>query len=342
MLDKDSIILENLYNNVILEQIYGNRGFVYHRTQYDPSNSDLIKLGITSSENRRAWYGKGLYCCYDLSSQMQAGMKESYGRYIIKGMIDLNGFAILDSSIYSKSNPNGNFKKHLEEIGTNYDNWKDTIPYSSQIAINIWENLKRKGYNGIVFNGQQDGKVAVIWNRSNFIPFKYTSDEGKTWQNLNPNISNIKRPYDLEYDFDEEKDNPVIGILHKTSQNLKNWTLEYDLTNIDENQIHVMALTHFDFDFSSVKMDLDELKYISGEIIESIISPRDREWYDHPADDVIVGNRILFDYHIYIDQTERDDVVRKLREFLDTLINLDKKWESQNQEFKLRMNSYIN
>ena len=193
-------------DHVLLERVFGNTGWVYHRTPDNPSKYDIVKYGIKASSNESAMYGRGLYTCYDLDQQMKPNMTR-YGSYILKGKIDLNGFAILDSDVYWLANPKGNFQKHLEQIGTNMESVKDESPYTSEIAKNIWKKCKQKGYNGIVFTGRSDGKVAVIWNRRNFIPFQYTEDEGKNWAKLTPDIASIKRPHDPEYDKDDEKIN---------------------------------------------------------------------------------------------------------------------------------------
>ena len=191
-------------DHVLLERVFGNTGWVYHRTKDNPSEYDIVKYGIKPSSNQSAMYGKGLYTCYDLDQQMKPDMWK-YGDYILKGKIDLNGFAILDSDVYWLANPRGNFQEHLKQIGTNIESVKDQIPYTSGIAQNIWKKCKQDGYNGIVFTGRSDGKVAVIWNRRNFIPFQYTEDEGKNWAKLTPDIASIKRPHDPEYDKDNEK-----------------------------------------------------------------------------------------------------------------------------------------
>ena len=190
---------------ILLEKIVGNTGWVYHRTKNNPEESDIVKYGINPSSNQSAMYGKGLYCCYDLDQQLKSRMKK-YGAYILKGKIDLNGFAILDEDIFRLANPRGDFEKHLKQIGTSLMEAKDRsiLPYTSRIAQRIWKKCKQNGYNGIIFNGETDGKVAVIWNRRNFIPYQYTKDDGKSWEKLNPDISSIKRKEDPEYDKDDE------------------------------------------------------------------------------------------------------------------------------------------
>ena len=190
---------------LLLEKIVGNTGWVYHRTKNNPEESDIVKYGIKPSSNQSALYGKGLYCCYDLDQQLKPKMK-NYGRFILKGKIDLNGFAILDEDVFRLANPRGDFEKHLKEIGTSLMEAKDRsiLPYTSRIAQRIWKKCKQNGYNGIVFTGESDGKVSVIWNRRNFIPYQYSKDDGENWEKLNPDISSIKRKEDAEYDKDDE------------------------------------------------------------------------------------------------------------------------------------------
>ena len=191
------------FKKFLVEKIVGNTGWVYHRAKKNPEDSEILTHGIKPSTNQIATYGKGLYCCYDLNEQLKPNM-EKYGAYILKGKIDLNGFAILDSEIYGLVNPRGNFQEHLKQIGTDMESVQDTIPYTSRIARNIWEKCKQDGYNGIVFTGQSDGKVAVIWNRRNFIPYQYSEDNAATWKTLTPDIKSIKRPHDPEYDKDDQ------------------------------------------------------------------------------------------------------------------------------------------
>jgi hypothetical protein len=191
------------FKKFLVEKVIGNTGWVYHRTHDNPEGSEIITHGIKPSTNQSAMYGKGLYCCYDFDQQLKPNM-EKYGEYILKGKIDLNGFAILDEDIYQLANPKGNFESHLRKIGTDIENVKDETPYTSSIAQNIWKECKQNGYNGIIFTGRNDGKVAVIWNRRNFIPYQYSKDAGVTWKKLTPDIKAIKRPHDFEYDFDDE------------------------------------------------------------------------------------------------------------------------------------------
>ena len=190
---------------LLLERIVGNTGWVYHRTKNNPEDSDIVKYGIRPSSNQSAMYGKGLYCCYELDQQLKPEMNR-YGAYILKGKIDLNGFAILDEDVFRLANPRGDFESHLKQIGTSLMEAKDRsiLPYTSRIAQKIWKQCKANGYSGIVFTGESDGKVAVIWNRRNFIPYQYSEDNAATWKTLTPDIESIKRPHDPEYDKDDQ------------------------------------------------------------------------------------------------------------------------------------------
>ena len=191
------------FKKFLVEKIVGNTGWVYHRTRDNPEGSAILTHGIKPSTNQSAMYGRGLYCCYDLNQQLKPNM-EHYGDYILKGKIDLNSFAILDYEIYGLANSRGNFQEHLRQIGTDMESVQDSIPYTSRIAQNIWEKCKANGYNGIIFTGESDGKVAVIWNRRNFIPYQYSEDNAATWKTLTPDIKSIKRPHDPEYDKDDQ------------------------------------------------------------------------------------------------------------------------------------------
>jgi hypothetical protein len=191
------------FRKFLVEKIVGNAGWVYHRTQGNPEESDIVTQGIKPSNNQSAMYGRGLYCCYDLNQQLKPNMRK-YGQYILKGKIDLNGFAILDEDIYRLANPRGNFERHFSKIVADIENIDYDTPYTSLIAQKIWGKCKQNGYNGIIFTGKTDGKVAVIWNRRNFIPYQYTMDDGINWIKLTPDIKAIKRPFDPEYDDDDE------------------------------------------------------------------------------------------------------------------------------------------
>ncbi len=48
---------------------------LYHRTAVDPEQHPLFKGEFIAANNIRAMYGKGLYCTYDLQSQLNGRMR---------------------------------------------------------------------------------------------------------------------------------------------------------------------------------------------------------------------------------------------------------------------------
>ena len=202
-------VFDRLYEQVILEKIYGNSGWVYHRTRTNPENSDILKTGIVPSTNKSAMYGTGLYATYDLNDQLDPNMRSTYGEYILKGKINLHNFIILDREIYDRSGNNQTFGDYLKKFGVDYNKLET---YTSDIASTYWKKWKSSGYSGIIFTGRRDGRVAVIWNRRNFIPSSYSMDDGKSWVKLKSDISNIKKVKDEEYDNDPQR----VGFLTPT------------------------------------------------------------------------------------------------------------------------------
>jgi len=220
----DRVLLEQAYRQVsidylISEDIVGNTGFVYHRTAADPTTSAIWEQGVDNTKNKRGMYGKGLYCTYRLDSQLDPEMLRTYGKYIIRGKIDLSDFFIFDKFLFIKSKPGQNYldqyKKH--NLLTNkvnnqrstyrffpYDKIKEGLKeqerdpdnyYSSDLAHICFRKLiQADRVSGLAFRGRQDGYVAVVYERRAFIPQAYSEDDGKTWIPIKPNIANILKP----------------------------------------------------------------------------------------------------------------------------------------------------
>jgi hypothetical protein len=197
-------VFDRLYQEVILEKIYGNTGWVYHRTKTNPESSDILKKGIVPGVNNSAMYGTGLYATYDLQDQLSSTMKRNYGEYILKGKINLDNFVILDKEIYDISGNKEDFKDYLKKFNVGLG---EISQYTSDIAAEKWHNWKKRKYNGIIFTGRNDGRVAVIWNRRNFVPSSYSEDDGNTWKKLKSDISTIKKVRNVESDIDPQKEN---------------------------------------------------------------------------------------------------------------------------------------
>jgi len=191
---------------LLSEKFYGNFGSVYHRTDIDPTTHSLFKDGIDRSKLKQGYYGLGLYTTYDLQSQLNERMVNLYGRYIIKARLSLDNMVIFDEAVYKMAYPNGNFEEYLKKYGISKKEIDSYVPYTSNVALKHYNDLLNK-CNGLVFTGQQDGKVAVVYNRHNLVPVSYSMDDGKTWNKAEFNLKSIKRPINPN----DEKDQPEMS-----------------------------------------------------------------------------------------------------------------------------------
>lgn len=246
-----------LVEQVLLEKVYGNIAVVYHRKKSSPEDSALFTKGVgganregsaseeqTQAEIERAKYGTGLYACYDFNSQLKKEMAETYGEFIVKGKLDLTNFFFLDQEAFKIARPRENFLEHLESLRAEgnpeqygfkfhqFHKFKQRVKENKltktdsksqiDISLEIWPALKRQGFAGLMYLNQYDGKVAVIYNRTSFLPFGYANvpikeikrllalpedqrENAVTWTKKAPDIKSIKRGYDQSYDLDLQK-----------------------------------------------------------------------------------------------------------------------------------------
>lgn len=182
------------FKKFLVEKIVGNTGWVYHRTRENPETHSLFKSGINLSSNAKALYGQGLYSTYDLESQLNERMIELYGNYIIKGKINLDGMVILDKEVYDLKGSKESFDEYLKSLnlGLN-EKLVNSYEYTSDIALKIHEKVISQKHSGLVFTGRQDGRVAVIYDKQNFIPYMWSDDNGSSWQKAIPDIKSIKK-----------------------------------------------------------------------------------------------------------------------------------------------------
>ena len=64
---------DKVYRQLLSETLYGNTGWVYHRTKINPESSD-IESGIKPYKNKSAMYGTGLYCTYRGKKALDGGI----------------------------------------------------------------------------------------------------------------------------------------------------------------------------------------------------------------------------------------------------------------------------
>jgi hypothetical protein len=335
MKSKDQQLLEEAYESIyykqfLLERVYGNIAVVYHRKKGNPEESSLFTKGVgganregsaseeqTQGEIERAKYGTGLYACYDFNSQLKKEMAETYGEFIVKGKLDLTNFFFLDQEAFRVAQPRGNFLQHLESLRTEgnpdkpgfqfhqfhkfkqrvKENKLTKVDLKSQIDISleIWPYLKRQGFAGLMYLNQYDGKVAVIYNRSSFLPFGYANvpvkeikrllalpedqrEKAVTWTSKMPDIRNIKRGYDQGYDLDLQKQSARDIIRLNSSKVTEvpflNLDLMKDLTNANFPYIRnikgELRLVEYRRDRKPIKLSMPNLETVLNLNISAI------------------------------------------------------------------------
>jgi len=189
------------YNNflprIIQEAVFSSAAIVYHRTRENPENHDIHEKGIDITQNSKAMYGQGLYTTYSLESQNNDRMRELYGNYILKGKVNLSNMLILDKTVFERVHPRENFDDYLQNEGLSMEEIYrlNTSKFTSKIAFKVWRRFYNKK-DGIVFTGQQDGHVVVVWNPTTFLSMSYSEDDGKTWTKLTANMKSVKSAKD--------------------------------------------------------------------------------------------------------------------------------------------------
>jgi hypothetical protein len=200
------ILAEN--QEIINEDIYGNKAIIYHRTK----SQDFIKGFYTKGyKPKTGFYGNAFYGTYDLESQLREAMIGQYGKILVKFYIlSLDRFFFFDYEEFIKS-PVGkklnSSKKTFIQDQLNYFyindiniedfliSLKKELPqYSSEIARKFYEktNISRL-VDGIVFTGYRDGKVLACYNLDLISPLSYSDDEGKTWQKIEKDPQHLKK-----------------------------------------------------------------------------------------------------------------------------------------------------
>lgn len=167
--------------NYIQEKIYGLLGFAYHRTNEDGLKAILNKKFIPGSGDA---YGRGAYLTYELESQLNSNMVGLYGEYIVKFKVNLDKVLIFDKDI--QKIVYGKEMKIIDQIsyfklGKYFDNKiKDyffdyNTKFTSVGAKDFYTKFKfiPKILNGLLFTGEHDGLVLVMYNTNNVYPISY-------------------------------------------------------------------------------------------------------------------------------------------------------------------------
>lgn len=179
----------------MVEEIYGKLAVVYHRAHEEGMKALSTGSPFKVGGGRGAAYGVGTYSTYDLESQLKPQMYHTYGRYIIKAKVNLNGFLIFDKDVLSKVYPSirtvhEQLRKVFrlpERVIDDLDLAEpDHIPfrfesgnrYTSDTARYVYNALNEKVnryFRGMVFTGRHDGRVVVIYDYKSVTPMSYAN-----------------------------------------------------------------------------------------------------------------------------------------------------------------------
>lgn len=167
----------------LFEEFYPGQITIYHRTRSIDNIKKIMDEGLNIAINFSSRYGRGLYACYDIESQLSQGM-EKYGNILVKFAVKKTGRAVILDQVSGNSLTNirkvlGDFIKDDTEL----DNFVLDIKEAWEkdgITSNIAYDLSKKyahEMDVLVFTGKRDGKVAVVYNKNILSPMAYSKIE---------------------------------------------------------------------------------------------------------------------------------------------------------------------
>jgi len=168
-------------------EVYGAEATVYTGSRSEPE--DFLRFTVGGEWNpggvQGSTYGKGLYSVYNLEGTNTS--RGGYGRWIYKLRVNLYGFISFNEDITQKIY--GSKLKPSQQYRMVYGENKLILPlleeleknnvgsYTSAIAEPASKFL-RGIVKGILFTGEQDGDVAVIYDANVVTPISYKHLDG--------------------------------------------------------------------------------------------------------------------------------------------------------------------
>ena len=177
-----SSLLRSLIRETLLtEEVYGAQAVVYHGTKADPQKliSALLNDEFVPGKGAGSMYGKGLYTVYDLKgTKTEMG---DYGDHVIKLKVNLYGYIIFDPDVAQKV-----YKRTLtpseqaEEVGYSdaviktlkHVKQSSDMTFTSRSALSASDLLQHE-VKGLVFTGENDGRVAVVYDPTTVVPMAW-------------------------------------------------------------------------------------------------------------------------------------------------------------------------
>ena len=81
----------------LFERVLGKLAIAYHRTHNIKGTKEIGTTGFKVGKGNT--YGTGIYLTYQFEDQQDERMKKTYGPFIIRCKVNLDGFLILDADI---------------------------------------------------------------------------------------------------------------------------------------------------------------------------------------------------------------------------------------------------
>lgn len=193
---------------LIKEAIYGSNAIVYHRTREEDLIRKVFDSGFKPGDGDM--YGKGFYATYEIDSQLNDNMVDTYGHVVVKFKVNIDNFLIFDWEPFIKSPQRIKLPKSTKETfiqdqidfykikkvdGSRYVISHSQNNYTSNMALRIVTDVQLdKFVSGIIFTGNRDGQVIVVYDYDKLItPLSFTVDDGKNWIRYKPSKEYIQK-----------------------------------------------------------------------------------------------------------------------------------------------------
>ena len=191
--------LRRIIRGILLrEEVYGAMASVYTGSTSPPDVFiDLIVNDkLEPGKGKGGLYGKGLYTVYDLpGTQTEKGF---YGNYIYKLAINLYGYLCFDRDVAVKVYGKPlTVIEQMELLRLDKDVIEAARQIFEQVPVDDQFTAKRaqpislyvRGIvKGLVFTGQHDGRVAVVYDASTVTPLAYRTTKAKLWKKVSRDI----------------------------------------------------------------------------------------------------------------------------------------------------------
>lgn len=179
---------------LLQEEVFGSLAFVYTGSQAPPDVfiPMIVNDDLQPGKGKGGLYGKGLYTVYDLEgTQTEKGY---YGNYIYKLAINLYGYLCFDMPVATKV-----YGRPISvvEQAEMLDLDDDVIEKIKLIMVDPGVVGKRTAVGaasvsllvrgivkGLVFTGDHDGRVAVVFDAATVTPVAYRTVRARIWKKV--------------------------------------------------------------------------------------------------------------------------------------------------------------